>query len=170
MEDLKLAFTKTYEEHSDALFRYCYFRVSDREKALDLVQDVFTKTWHYIQEGNTVENIRAFLYTTARHLIIDEYRKKKNLSLDALVDQGVEPSISIMTSLETSIDAALAIEEVKKLPEAYSEILFMRYVSDMSVQDIAEALKLSENVVSVRIHRGMALLRKNMKHTFPNPE
>ena len=153
-------FTKMYEEHSDALFRYCYFRVSDREKALDLLQDIFTKTWNYMSDGNKIDNHKAFLYTTARHLIIDEYRKKKSSSLDALIDQGIEPSIEDTHAIETAIDASFAIEEIKKLPTMYNEILFMRYVSDMSIRDIAASCTLNENVVSVRIHRGMGMLRK----------
>lgn len=159
----KEVFTKMYEEHSDALFRYCFFRVSDREKAIDILQDIFTKTWNYMSEGNTIDNSKAFLYTTARHLIIDEYRKKKSSSLDAMIDQGLEPSIDLTTTIETRIDASFAIEEIKKLPSIYNEILFMRYVNDMSIKDIAESCKLNENVVSVRIHRGMSMLRKNIK-------
>ncbi len=160
----KEVFTQMYEEHSDALFRYCFFRVSDREKALDILQDIFTKTWNYMSEGNTIENSKAFLYTTARHLIIDEYRKKKSSSLDALIDQGLEPSIDITHTTEMRIDASFAIEEIKKLPDMYNEILFMRYVNDMSIRDIATLCKLNENVVSVRIHRGIGMLRKSIKN------
>jgi RNA polymerase sigma-70 factor (ECF subfamily) len=159
----KEVFTKMYEEHSDALFRYCFFRVSDREKALDILQDIFTKTWNYMSEGNTIDNGKAFLYTTARHLIIDEYRKKKSSSLDALMDQGMEPSTDITHTIETNIDASFAVEEIKKLPDMYNDILFMRYVNDMSIRDIADLCKLNENVISVRIHRGLAMLRKNIK-------
>lgn len=159
----KEVFTKMYEEHSDALFRYCFFRVSDREKALDILQDIFTKTWNYMSEGNSIDNSKAFLYTTARHLIIDEYRKKKSSSLDALMDQGLEPSIDVVYTTETRIDASFAVEEIKKLPAMYNEILFMRYVNDMPIREIAAVCKLNENVVSVRIHRGLGMLRKTLK-------
>lgn len=160
----KEEFVKMYEEHSDALFRYCFFRVSDREKALDILQDIFTKTWNYMSEGNTIDNSKAFLYTTARHLIIDEYRKKKSSSLDNLIDQGLEPSVDLTYDTEMRIDASFAIEEIKKLPAMYNEILFMRYVNDMSIRDIASTCGLNENVVSVRIHRGIGMLRKNIKN------
>ena len=45
--------------------------------------------------------------------------------------------------------------------EKYRDILLMRYVDDLPVGDIATALELSENVVSVRIHRGIKQLRNS---------
>lgn len=160
MEENKQKLTNVYEEYSDALFRYCFFKVSNREKALDLVQETFTRTWQYLQKGNLIENVKPFLYTTVRHLIVDEYRKKKILSLDTLMDQGLEPNINnIEEELYMSIDASSVMEYVYKLPEVYSSIIIMRYINDFSVQDIARIVNKSENVISVRIHRGMSKLR-----------
>ena len=159
MKDNKQKLTDAYELHSDALFRYCLFKVSSREKALDLVQETFTRVWEYLVDGNIIENIKPFLYTTARHLVIDEYRKKKISSLDTLMDQGLEPTINIEEELYDSIEASRVIECVNKLPEVYSSIIIMRYVNDLSVQDIANIVNESENVISVRIHRGLNKLR-----------
>lgn len=151
--------TQAYEEHGEALFRFCFFKVSNRDKAVDIVQETFTKVWQYLVNGNTIDDIKPFLYTTARHLVIDEYRKKKSVSLDALLDLGMEPSISIEEKIFTSDDASRAMECVNQLPEAYSSVIIMRYVNDFSVQDIARIVHKSENVISVRIHRGLSKLR-----------
>ena len=104
--------------------------------------------------------MKTFLYTTARHIIIDEYRKKKTLSLDDLVDAGMEPSEEIEEALFDSFDTARVMECVHTLPETYSSIILMRYVSDLSVKDIALIVGETENVVSVRIHRALAKLRE----------
>jgi RNA polymerase sigma-70 factor (ECF subfamily) len=148
-----------YKEYSDAIFRYCLFKLSDREKALDLVQDTFTRVWQYVQKGNEIENMKTFLYTTARNLIIDEYRKKKSFSLDSLMEQGLDPQIEIEEALYTSFDVDRVLGCVKQLPENYSSIIVMRYVNDLSVKEIAEIMNETENVVSVRIHRGLSKLR-----------
>jgi len=65
-------FIDAYDKYSEAIFRHCYYRVFDRERAKDFVQETFCKTWKYIVDGNDIENIRAFLYKTANNLIIDE--------------------------------------------------------------------------------------------------
>ncbi len=160
MDQHKQKLTEAYNEYSDAIFRYCFFKISDREKAIDFVQETFVRTWQYLVNGNEIENIKTFLYTTARHIIIDEYRKKKTLSLDDIVDQGVGPYIEIEEALYTSIDANRVMEHVRKLPEIYSSVIIMRYTNDLSVKDIAQIINESEDVVSVRLHRGIIKLRE----------
>lgn len=160
MEEYQQKLTEAYSEHGDAIFRYCLFKISDREKALDFVQETFTRTWQYLLRGNEIDNMKTFLYTTARHIIIDEYRKKKTVSLDDLVDAGMEPFEEIEESIATAYDAAKVMESVHLLPENYSSIILMRYVSDLSVKEIALIVGESENVVSVRIHRGLSKLRE----------
>ena len=159
MEKNKQKFTETYNEYSDVIFRYCLYKISDREKALDFVQETFVRTWQYIQKGNDVENMKTFLYTTAKHIIIDEYRKKKAISLDTLTENGQEPYVEMEEKLYASIDAKRVMEHVLELPKNYSSVIIMRYISDLSVQEIAKVLGESENVVSVRIHRGLSKLK-----------
>ena len=48
-------FLRAYEEFADAIFRHCYFRISDREVAKDLTQETFTRTWKYIVDGEAPE-------------------------------------------------------------------------------------------------------------------
>jgi len=163
MEDLQKQVQEAYEEHADAIFRYCYFKLSDTEKAKDVVQDTFVRVWQYLLDGKDIDTMKPFLYTTARNLIIDEYRKKKSSSLDTLMDEGFEPGVDIRRELETHSDALQVIKSIQDLPKSYSEILFMRYVDDLSVKEIAETLGESENVISVRIYRGLAKLRSNLQ-------
>jgi len=61
-------------------------RLKDRDRALELVQECFMKVWDYAQKGSEIRELRPFLYRTLRHLIIDEYRRKKSVSLEAMVD------------------------------------------------------------------------------------
>lgn len=160
MEQRKQKFTESYNQYADAIFRYCYFKISDREKATDFVSETFTRTWQYLLSGNEIENIKTFLYTTARHIIIDEYRKKKSVSLDDLIDQGLEPYLEIEEAIFTSYEVERILKYVQQLPESYMTVILLRYVEDLSVKEIAVITNETENVISVRIHRGLAKLRK----------
>ena len=159
LEENKRKITIAYQTYREALCRYCYFRVSDTEKANDLVQETFSRTWQYILKGNHIESEKSFLYTTLRHLIIDDYRKKKHTSLDALINTNLEPVTYHEEEMHTVIEAARVMKCVDKLPVIYSSVIIMRYVNDFSVSDIARMMNTSENVVSVRIHRGISKLR-----------
>ena len=151
--------TLAYETYSEALLRYCYSKISDKEKASDLTQETFVRTWQYLMKGNSIQNDKSFLYTTLRHLIIDDYRKKKCISLDTLISKGLEPASHPEENLFTTIETTRVMKYVDQLPARYSSIIIMRYVKDLSVQDIARIINTSENVVSVRIHRGLHKLR-----------
>jgi RNA polymerase sigma-70 factor (ECF subfamily) len=154
-------FVKAYEELSDAIFRHCYFRIGDREKAKDLMQETFTKSWQYIStRSEPVNNLKAFLYKVAGNLIIDEYRKKKELSLDLIMADGFEPKIDELIHTESSIDAKMIVKVINQLDEKYREAILMRYVDELSPKEIAEITGESENNVSVRIHRGIKQLKE----------
>ncbi len=154
-------FLAAYEEYADALLRHCMLRVRDRELAKDIVQEAYSKTWVYMSEGKEIEYLRAFLYRVANNLIIDWARKKKSSSLDTLMeDDGFEP---VDENVKDFADVPAAREALKLLGELdvmYRTAITMRYLDEMSPREIAEALGVSENVVSVRIHRGIEKLSK----------
>ncbi len=163
-------FLTAFDEYSDALFRHAFLRISDRERAIDVVHDTFTKVWSYIRQGYEIENFRPFLYKVLNNLIIDEYRKIKETSLDALleaegVDEGAfdELSESTVESLAATLDGKQAFAVLETLPDTYREILILRFVDGLGPKEIAALVEESENVVSVRLHRGLKLLRQHIE-------
>ncbi len=161
MEEQKRAFLAAYEEHADALYRYCYFKINDTEIARDLLQDTFAKTWNYIASGNTVSNMKAFLYRSINNEIIDEYRRKKHASLEVMAEEsGFDPVAPEMSSHEELLDGKRVLTLLGHLPKLYRDAIFMRYVEELSLTEIAEILGESENTISVRVHRGIKKLRE----------
>ena len=171
--DVEKAFTQAYQEHSDVLFRHCSFRVSNRERALELTQETFMKTWDAASKGKEIHNYKAFLFRVLNNLIIDEYRKKKSSSLDALLEQeGVsEGSFDDLQtgSLEEEIDKleiGLQSQELAhaltQLPDSYRSVVVMRFIDGLQPKEIAEVLNENENTVSVRINRGVKKLQEYM--------
>ena len=162
-------FLAAYEEYADALLRHVMLRVRDRELAKDIVQEAYSKTWVYMSEGKEIEYLRAFLYRVANNLVIDWARKKKASSLDSLMeDDGFEPADENIKNFEDVPAAREALKLLGELDVMYRTAITMRYLDEMSPREIAEALGVSENVVSVRIHRGIEKLQK-MAAKVPNP-
>lgn len=168
MQDRTKEFGEAYERYSDELFRHCAMRLSDRERALELTQEAFVRAWQYIQRGEEVRELRPFLYRTLRNLIIDEYRKYKSVSLEAMAGEEDESAEYLLppdetNTLETAIDrfdGKLALERLQELQENYRDVLLLRYVDGLSPKEIAKEIGESENAVSVRIHRGLKKLRE----------
>ncbi|HET8574803.1 MAG TPA: RNA polymerase sigma factor [Candidatus Paceibacterota bacterium] len=165
-EEKEKKFLESYDEYSDAIFRYCFFKVSDADLAKDLTQDTFTKVWQEIASGTQVDNMKAYLYRVATNLVIDYYRKKKTYSLDKLQEDGFDPiDQRNETILEDASEVRIVKSILQELDEKYREPVYLRYIEEMSPKEIAAVLELSENVVSVRIHRGLKQLQDRMKDT-----
>jgi len=170
-------FLKAFDEYSDALFRHAVYRLSDRERAIELVHDTFTKVWSYIRAGHEVEGYKPFLYKILNNLVIDEYRKRKSVSLDALLEEEgandgtfEELSEGSLEELTFTLDAKKAAELIKEIPEVYREVIVLRFIDGLGPREISELVEESENVVSVRIHRGMKLLRGRLKEAEDSAE
>ncbi|MEK7140519.1 MAG: sigma-70 family RNA polymerase sigma factor [Patescibacteria group bacterium] len=156
-------FVKAYDEHSDAIFRHCFFRVRNDEIARDVMQEAYAKTWEYLARGNEVINIRAFLYKVANNLIIDGWKKKREESLDKMREEsGFDPATAEHIATHHSAEMREVIEAINSIDKKYRDVVIMRYVDDMSPREIATILNESENAVSVRIHRGL----QSVKHIF----
>lgn len=164
------AFLEACEEHATPLFRHAYFRVSDRDRALDLTQETFFRAWNHLSEGGGIRQYKNFLYRVLHNLIIDEYRRKQHISLDALLENATTAAAFELLLSEGSVESAEAdIDQhrlvacihaaFEQLPEQYRVVLTMRFIDDLSSREIGEVIGLSENAVAVRLSRGVARLR-----------
>lgn len=160
MEDSKQAFLTAYDEHADALFRHCLFKVHDREIAKDILQETYVKVWSYVAKGKKIDNMRAFIYKVLNNLVVDEYRKRKNSSLDAMAEDGFDPKAENLSNVEDVMDGERAIALLAKLDDRYKDAVFMRYVNGLEISEIAEITGDAENTVSVHIHRGLKKLKE----------
>lgn len=157
---IERSFLKFYEELAEPIFRHCYFRVRSREIAEDLTQESFMRLWNYLAKGNKVENPKAFLYRIAGNLIVDHYREKKESSLDALSEGGYDPKGEDADAVTAYAAGEHARAILRKLDAPYRETMILRYIDGLSVGEIAQIVGESENAVSVRIHRGIAKMKK----------
>lgn len=165
--EIVYAFEEAYQNESDAIYRFCLIRVSIREQALDIMQEAFLRLWQNMVAEKDILNKRAFLFTVAHNLVIDWYRKKKSLSLDGLMAMATEsggtyklPAGAISDSLEKEAEGRYALEKINDLSPSYRDPVYLRYVEDMSPKEIGEILGISTNAASVRVNRGLALLRE----------
>ena len=157
-------FVRCYDDCSDALFRHCYFRVFERERAKDLVQEAFTRTWDYARRGKRIDNAKAFLYRVLNNLIIDESRKHREVSLEALAEEkGFDPGEDLRQHLADVIQVKGMLQVLNRLRSDQRELIVMRYVDGFGPKEIAEVLGVRENVISVRLHRAMHEFRTFIK-------
>lgn len=163
--ELKKRFSEIYEEHADAIFRFASFRLSDTEKAKDIVQETFVKLWEYLSVGEQVDNPRALIFRIASNSVIDAYRRHKDISLDFMTEEGFDPADSGQAErIISQSEGKIALKLLNELEPSLRDLLLLRYVDGLSVKEIAEVQNERENTVSVRLHRAMKELKNLFEH------
>ena len=161
---LEQRFTHAYDEYADALFRHCYFRIGDRERGREMMQEAFMKSWDYVTKGNEIKDLRAFLYRTANNLIVDQLRRKSRRREESLEDMQ-EDGFDVVSEedatreVEQVFAEAQVVAILQRVNEPYRTAVVMRNIDCLSPQQMAEALGESVNAVSVRVNSGMKMLR-----------
>ena len=143
------------KEQYDKLLRYCYMRTKDSLLAEDIVQETFLKFWQSRSYKDTGKQM-AYLYTIARNLCTDEFRRKTTLDIEAYPDlpayRDSEP--------ENVIDGIVIEEALERLPEDVREIVVLRYVCGISAADIGKVMGISRFSVNRKLKEGLGILRK----------
>ena len=161
-EEMKEEFLAVYDQYSDAIFRFCQLRVSIRATAEDISQEVFTRYWQQLRLGKVIVNDRALLYSIARNLIIDWYRKHKEQSLDTLTDAGFEFAGDDHRKTIAQAEVKEVIAVISELDEPTREALLLRFVEGLTPKDIAEITGESANAISVRLNRGIKKVQEHL--------
>ena len=156
--------TIAHDDFKKGLNARAFFRVSNRELGEDLVQQTFMKTWIYLVKGGKIEIMKAFLYHILNNLIVDEYRRSKSTSLDVLMEKGFEPSSENTERFLDTLDGKVAFLLIDRLPPMYKKVMRMKYVQDLSLQEISFITGISKNTIAVQIHRALEKLRILYSH------
>ncbi len=154
------AFVKAFHTFEDALFRHSYFRISNRQAAVDLVQETFTKTWLQITKGEEIHNFQSYLYHVLNNLIIDYYRKKKSVSLDTMADDGFDPKGADEKEVLAHAEYSQLMKQLETLSKLDRDVIVMRHIDGLQVKHIAKVLGETENAISVRLHRAVKKLEQ----------
>jgi RNA polymerase sigma-70 factor, ECF subfamily len=148
------------QDFEEPLFRFVLFKVSNREVALDIVQDTFTKVWQYICSGKKIEHEQAFLYRIARNAVIDHYKKAKSLSLDFILSEGHDVrDDSSQRKVEAESDYTYITNLLEHLDEESQTLIYMRYIEEVPIEEIARLFGKTKNAITVKIHRSLAKLK-----------
>lgn len=163
----KEAFIKVYDDNVKDIHRFVYFKIGGREEANDLTSMIFLKAWNHIQ-NKTLEDaktLRALLYKIARNAIVDYYRETGNkvtASLDdednrlEVADEGENPQ----ERLDRTAELELIKSKLPLLKEEYREVIIMKFISDLSLKEIAEISGKNKGNVRVLLHRSLNALRE----------
>jgi len=179
----KLDPDKWIDLYADYLFNYTISRVSDSERAKDLVQETFFAGLKSMKnfEGKATE--RTWLISILKRKIIDHYRKtnskkgKAEVRMNFYSDgdrEGDWIEERVPQEWNSSTDAAMESEElgdtlkdcIGKLPEKYKMVFEMKTIQEFETEDICNELDITSSNLWVIIHRARTQLRRCMEDNW----
>ena len=153
------SFEELARRYRRRLFAYFRPRLGSDQEAEDLVQETFLKLFWNIGNYDPAFRFSTWLYTSANRLAISSFRKRRTVStgLQAwareLPADGTEESVG-------EKDPARLWDMAGTLGESQARALWLRYVEEMSVDEIAGSLGKSRLAVRLLLHRARANLMK----------
>lgn len=168
-------FAKLYDHYIPKIYRFVFVKTNHKQEAEDLTHEVFLSAWQnlgrYRHKGFPFS---SWLYQVARNKVIDYYRvRKRHASIDE--QEGDAEWAKVENTLAEDFDTTLRVKGVKALLRALTDdqqdVILMRFVDDLSYQEIAHAMGKSEGAVRLIQHRAIQELRKRVGigETEPNP-
>lgn len=167
------AYGEIVEIYKDKVFQLCYRILGNRHEAEDMAQEAFIRAYVNIASFNIDLKFSTWLYRIATNLCIDRIRKKKpDYYLDAEVSgtDGLTMYSQIASDTILPEDEIESLElqetiqrEITKLPEKYRSVIVLKYIEELSLNEISEILDIPLGTVKTRIHRGREALRHQLR-------
>lgn len=161
------AVTQIYERYAAPIYRYIYFRVGEAELAEDLQAEVFLRMLegiHRYEERGWP--ISAWLYRIAHDRTVDTMRRRRNRKQIPLEVWG-----GSCDGPEKAVGTQLDYEELNRtlndLTDDQRQVILMRFMSNMSVQEVAQTLGRTEGSVKALQHRGLQSLARRLTAHVP---
>lgn len=153
------AFEALYYRYRDWVYRLAWRFTGNRSDALDVLQETFTYLLRKFPGFELTSTMTTFLYPAIRHTSLAIRRKNRRFTSDDEVLGELVAPVPQQTEQSRSELAAV----LTALPETQREVLLMRFVDGMSLQEIASALDIPLGTVKSRLHHALRTLRDDRR-------
>lgn len=170
------AFMLLYDRYWDSLYRFVFVRTKDKETSEELLQNLWVKI---LENTDTIqtdesESAKGYLIRHLHYRILDYYNSYKKAPPTLSIDEFETPEelnisdteyFEILEENEISTLLSMIDKVVSQLPATEQEVYDMRIRQNMSVNETAEALGISNKTVSNKLSKALNEVREQL-----NPE
>ncbi len=161
------AFEELVCRYSPRLFHFLRPRVRADQDIEDLIQDTFLKAYRNIDRYNPEFKFSTWMYTVAVRLAISHYRANKPKDLSSIPNHNSADPQDIVTRKQQSQRIWAC---ARSLHTKQHEVLWLRYMEDMAVKEIASVMNKTQVQVRVLLHRARLNLGKKLNKSIRSTE
>lgn len=167
----KIAYGELVERYQKQIYSLTYRLTNNADDAQDLAQEVFIKVYQVLGKYDRERPFFPWLYRVATNVCYTELRRKPitEVSLDKIIEVGSLEPISPEQPEEEYVQnetQKLVQQALADLPENYRIPMVLRYLEELSYQQIADAMELPLTTIETRLYRGRILLQKKLNLVF----
>ncbi|MDJ0355227.1 sigma-70 family RNA polymerase sigma factor [Paenarthrobacter sp. PH39-S1] len=152
-----------HDAHAPALWRFVVHLTNDRALADDVVQETLLRAWQRPEVMARPEPaLRAWLFTVARHLVIDDRRSARQRH-EFGMDRPPETGMADQT--DKVLDAWLIADALAGLSKEHREVLLHSYYQRESTAEMALKLQIPEGTVKSRLHYALRAMRLSLQES-----
>ncbi len=173
------AFEHFVEHYRAKVFHYSWLMCGQREDAEEVAQETLLKVFESAGQVREPGKMKAWVFRIAKNACLMKRRKSvfapvRELSLDEFMPVkhtndggGMRIEIADWSALPDNIALqsemkALLEQAIRELPETYRSVILLRDTEELTTQETAQILEVSEDVVKTRLHRARLALRKTL--------
>ena len=153
-----------YDEHAGVLWRYALRLTGDASHAEDVVQETLLRAWQHPEViGDTERSARAWMFTVARNMIIDDRRSARYRNVVASTDVEGAPEQSTPDEVNAALDRLLMADAMTQLSPEHRAVVERSYYRGWTTAQIAADLDIAEGTVKSRLHYALRALRLTLQ-------
>ncbi|MEK3890541.1 RNA polymerase sigma factor [Bacillus sp. FSL K6-3431] len=161
-----------FEMFYERVYFTAYYIVQDRDLAQDVVQETFVKVFKNIHTVESGEKLGAWIAAIASRTAIDQLRKIKRwndiATEDVIINEQLAMDNEYVSSVETIVEErvlkSILYQTMDEIKPEHKQVLILRYLHDMSYEEIARSLQINITTVRSRIHRAKLQLRRSIEN------
>jgi RNA polymerase sigma-70 factor, ECF subfamily len=154
------ALTALYNQYFERIYRFIFYRVSHKETAEDLTEDVFIKAFKNLRTLEQAAAFEGWLYQIARNLVIDYYRSKRAVVPLEEIENTLEYETNIVDLVNLQTEQTIFIKLLKELSPEQQQVIKLKFLEDIDNASIAEIMKKTEGAIRVIQHRAITRLKE----------
>jgi RNA polymerase sigma-70 factor (ECF subfamily) len=164
-EDNQLAYTEIFERYSRLLVNHAYKILGNPDEANDIVQEIFLNIWNKRYELTITGSLSSYLYKATKNRILNHIAHEKVVSRYAdSISDFIESDYILADSKirEQELEAIIA-KEIALLPEKMREVFLLRKVEELSYDEIALQLNITDKTAKQQVYNSLKILREKLK-------
>lgn len=154
------ALTKLYNTYFERVYRFIFYRVSHKETAEDLTEDVFVKLFKNLRTLEQTAAFEGWLFQIARNRVIDHYRSKKQTVALEEVENTLEYETNIVDMVNLKTEQTVFIKLLKELTPEQQQVIKLKFLEDLDNDVIAQIMDKTEGAIRVIQFRAIAKLKE----------